>query len=95
MITVPFMRFIVNTAETNIIVNSSQKGNNRPSTVLFYRCADGELACVHWEICENIIDGHYIGRYFCVSKYEVANQPAFDLCSIYLLNAWTVVLCGA
>jgi hypothetical protein len=66
MITIPFMRFIVNTAETNFVVSTSQKGTNRPSTVIFYRCADGELACVHWEIGENIIDGHFIGTYFCL-----------------------------
>eukprot|EP00602_Paraphysomonas_sp_CaronLab_P006418 CAMPEP_0185031246 /NCGR_PEP_ID=MMETSP1103-20130426/18612_1 /TAXON_ID=36769 /ORGANISM="Paraphysomonas bandaiensis, Strain Caron Lab Isolate" /LENGTH=700 /DNA_ID=CAMNT_0027566707 /DNA_START=189 /DNA_END=2291 /DNA_ORIENTATION=- len=70
MITAPFLQIIVNTAETNLVVNTCREGGTRPSTVIFYRRADRELACIHWEVCETVIDGHYIG-YGCDITSEI------------------------
>ena len=63
LLTVPFQHFIVNTAETNFVVNSViDKGlENTGKTIIFYRCADREISCAHWEVCEKPIDGLYAG----------------------------------
>ena len=61
LIAISFYQFIVNTAETNAVVESCiNKGlKNANSTIIFYRCADRELSCVHWEICDKLIEGGY------------------------------------
>ena len=52
LITLPFLEFIVNAAETNFVVDTYRHGRQLPSTVIFYRRADRELASVHWELSD-------------------------------------------
>ena len=61
LLTVPFIQFIVNTAETNAVVESfvNKRAKNTDKTIIFYRCADIKMMCVHWEICEKHINGAF------------------------------------
>ena len=61
LITFSFYQFIVNTAETNFVVDSlvTKGAQNTNATIIFYRCADREISCVRWEICDKLIEGGY------------------------------------
>lgn len=88
LLAVPFLSYIVNSGETNEVVNKLNKLESSLTTQIYYRTVSRSVVAVRWEVCSKPIEGHLMARGIEVTKVMEACRGASTLGTEKLLRNW-------